>query len=93
MSTIGAPTSNNPYSYVQTLRQQGQSQSSAAQGDSQSQQFAVTGPQGVSAAAPVSAATPAAASSGATASGSGGSFPRFDPQTLRTLLALQATNG
>ncbi len=92
MSTVGAPSSNNPFTYVQTLRRQGQTQSSAAQGDPQSQQFAVTGPQAPTALSSTSAASSATASSGSTTSTSSNTFPRFEAQTLQTLLALQSDN-
>jgi hypothetical protein len=87
MSTIGA-SSNNPYANIQALWQRGKAQRSAAQGDAPSQTFATTGPQATNAPSPA----PAAASGGA-ASASGGTFPRFEPQTLQALLALQTSGS
>jgi hypothetical protein len=88
MSTIGASNSNNPYVAVQAQWQRGKTQSSAAQGDAPSQSFTVTGPQGTS----TPSSTTAAPSGGATST-SGGTFPRFEPQTLQALLALQTTGS
>ncbi len=89
MSTVGASNSNSPYAQLQTLWKRGQSQSSAAQGDAPSQSFAAT--RSPSTNLPAAAA---AASSGAKApTTSAGTFPRFEPQTLQTLLALQASNN
>jgi hypothetical protein len=92
MSTVGAPSSNNPYAYLQPTKRPGQAQSSAAQGDPQSQQFAVTAPQSTSAASSTTAASTATASSGSATSTSSSTFPRFEPQTLQALLALQSDN-
>ena len=93
MSTVGAPNNGNPFSHLHTLRRQGHSSGSAAQGDSQ--QFAVAAPQGASAAsAPAAGATTASPSSGGAVSNSGSTtFPSFAPQTLQALLALQTSGG
>jgi hypothetical protein len=91
MSTIGASSSNNPYANIQMLwkRGQAQSQSGAAQGDAPSQTFgATTSPQAANAPASPTAAPP----SGKTST-SGGTFPRFEPQTLQALLAVQTTGN
>lgn len=89
MSTIGASSSNNPYAQVQALWQKGQSQSSAAQGDAPSKSFALTSAQKTSVPSPAVAAAP----SGAKPATSSGTFPRFEPQTLQTLIALQASDN
>ncbi len=88
MSTVGASNSNNPYAQLQALWQRGQSQSTAAQGDAPSQSFALTSSQKTSV-----PSAPAAASSSATPATSAGTFPRFEPQTLQTLIALQASDN
>jgi hypothetical protein len=87
MSTVGPSTSNSPYAQVQALWKKGQSQGSAASGDAPSQTFSATSTQGAGA----PASTAAGASSGKTST-SGGTFPRFEPQTLQTLLALQTSD-
>lgn len=89
MSTVSASSSNNPYTYLQPQRRQG----SAAQSDSQSQQFPVSGPQAVSAVQSTNAAVTAPSPSGGAASTSSGTFPRFEPQTLQALLALQMSGN
>ncbi len=89
MSTVGASNSNNPYAQLQALWKRGQSQSSAAEGDAPSQSFAPTSSQSTN----VPAAATAASSPGAKTPTSAGTFPRFEPQTLQTLLALQASNN
>ncbi len=89
MSTIGASNGNSPYVQVQTLWKRGQPQSSAAQGDAPSQSFAATGPQNAN----TSSSTTAAPPSAKTTSTSVGTFPRFEPQTLQTLLAAQASSN
>jgi hypothetical protein len=94
MSTVGA-SNNNPYAYIQAQWQRGKTQSSAAQGstsqqgDAPSQTFTATSTQGTSA----PASTPAAPASTTTSGSGGGTFPRYEPQTLQTLLALQSTGG
>ncbi len=92
MTTVGAPTGNNPYTYLQPTKRPGQPQSSAAQGDPQSQQFAATAPQSTSAASSAPATSTAAASPGSATSTTSSTFPRFEPQTLQALLALQSDN-
>jgi hypothetical protein len=87
MSSIGA-SNNNPNAYIQAMLQRGKPPSSAAQGDAPSQTFTAVSPQSTSAPAPAAAASPSAAKSG-----SGGTFPKFEPQTLQTLLALQAAGS
>jgi len=89
MSTIGASNGNNPYAQVQaqTLWKRGQ-QSSAAQGDAASQSFAPASAQSTN--APASPQPPAPSTK---TSASVGTFPRYEPQTLQTLLALQAAKG
>ena len=89
MSTIGASNSNNPYAQLQALWKRGQSQSSAAQGDAPSQSFAATGPQNTN----TSSSPATAPASAKTTSTSAGTFPRFEPQTLQTLLAVQASTN
>lgn len=92
MSTVGA-SSNNPYAYLQTVRRQGQAQSNATQSDSQSQQFTVTPPQGArTVSAPSAGSTTATSSGGATSTSGGTTFPRYEPQTLQALLALQSSD-
>jgi hypothetical protein len=88
MSTIGASNSNTPHAQLQALWQQGQSQSSAAQGDAPSQSFAPTSSQKTNVLSP-----PSAASSSAKPATSAGTFPRFEPQTFQTLIALQASDN
>jgi hypothetical protein len=88
MSTVGASNSNNPYAQLQALWKRGQSQSSAAEGDAPSQSFAPTSSQSTNLPAAATAASP-----GAKTPTSAGTFPRFEPQTLQTLLALQASNN
>jgi hypothetical protein len=87
MSTVGASNGNTPFVQVQTLWKRGQSQSSAAQGDAPSQSFAATGPQNSNTSSAATAAPPSVK----TTSTSAGTFPRFEPQTLQTLLAVQAS--
>jgi hypothetical protein len=83
MSTVGA--SGNSFVQVQAVWKRGQPQSSgAAQGDAPSQSFAPTSTQ----AANTSSSPPP--QPGAKAATSVGTFPRFEPQTLQTLLALQS---
>ena len=89
MSTVGASNGNNPFVQLQTLWKRGQSQSSAAQGDAPSQSFAATGPQNAN----TSSSTTAAPANVKTTYTSVGTFPRFEPQTLQTLLAAQAANN
>ncbi len=89
MSTVGASNGNNPYVQAQTLWKRGQSQSTAARGDAPSQSFATTGPQNSN----TSSATAATPPSVKTTSTSAGTFPRFEPQTLQTLLAVQAATN
>jgi hypothetical protein len=93
MSTVDGPSSNNPFAYLQTVRGQGQAQSSAAQGDPQSQQFAVAAPQGASAAMAAAAVPISPAPSGGKPPTAGTIFPRFEPQTLQALLALQTSGS
>jgi hypothetical protein len=88
MSTVGASNSNNPYAQLQALWQRGQSQSSTAQGDAPSQSFAPTSSQKTNVSSP-----PPAASSSAKPTTSAGTFPRFEPQTLQMLIALQASDN
>jgi hypothetical protein len=88
MSTVNASNSNNPYASVQALWQRGQAQSGAAQGDAPSQLFTISSPRATSAPPSTTAARP----NGAPLT-SGGTFPRFEPQTLQALLALQTTGS
>jgi hypothetical protein len=88
MSSIAASnTSNNPYSYLQYLEQQGSSPSGGNQGDPLSALLAALG-QGTG----TTAATAGAASSTDPTTSSASTSPQFDPQTLQTLFAMQA-NG
>ncbi len=93
--SVGA-SSNNPYAFIQAQWQRGKTQTpsstaqgSASQGDAPSQAFAAPSPQ----TATTPATTPAAAVSGKTAVSSGGTFPRYEHQTLQALLALQSTDS
>jgi hypothetical protein len=82
MSTVSASSNNLPQLQVW---KRGQTQSGgAAQGDAPSQSFAPTSQQTTN--TPSSLPAPQA---GAKAATSAGTFPRFEPQTLQTLLALQ----
>ena len=89
MSTVGASNSNNPFAQLQLLWKRGQSQSSAAQGDAASQSSATTGAQNTNTTSSTAAAVPSVK----TTPTSAGTFPRFEPQTMQTLLALQASNN
>ena len=86
MSTVSASNSN-PYAFTQATWQRAKSQSSATQGDAASQPSPATGP-----ASATTAVTTTVVSPGSAKSTSSGGFPRFEPQTLQTLLAVQA-NG
>jgi hypothetical protein len=95
MSTIGAPSSNGPSANLQAQWKRGQTAGSAAQGDAPSQSFTEAPSPSFSAAGPQAAgvpSAPAAGSAGGKASTSGGTFPRFEPQTLQVLLALQTSD-
>jgi hypothetical protein len=83
MSSVGAPNGNNAYT-AQTLWQRDKAQGGAGHGDGPSQTFGATAPQATNS----PASNTAAVSSGKVAV-FGGTFPRFDPVTMRTLLALQ----
>ena len=89
MSTIGASSGSNPYAQVQaqTLLKRGQ-QSSATQGDAASQSFAPTSAQSANATASPQPTAPTTKTSA-----SAGTFPRYEPLTLQTLLALQTVKG
>jgi hypothetical protein len=86
MSTV---VTSNSSAFTQSIWQRTKSQNSgAAQGDAASQSFPAT-----AAPAATVAAAPATAAPSGTKTTSGGTFPRFEPQTLQVLLAQQATNG
>lgn len=89
MTTIGA-SNHKHHSSIQSLLHQGTTQSSASQsasallGNATSQTFSAASPQSTS----TPASTTAASSAGKT-SAAAVTFPRFEPQTLQALLALQ----
>jgi hypothetical protein len=87
MSTVGA--SSNNFTQLQAVFKRGQAQNSgAAQGDAPSQSFAPTGQQTTN-----TQSSPPPPQPGAKAATSSGTFPRFEPQTLQTLLALQSVTN
>jgi len=86
MSTVGAPNGN--YVTLQAQWKRGQTQSSATQGDAPSQTFLPIGSKPNAAPAATTATTPASKPTTSV-----GTFPRFEPQTWQTLLALQSVGS
>lgn len=87
MPPVNASSNNASGAGAQAVWQRGQSASSAAQGDAASQPFTVMGRQSAKP-LPSSGGLPPG---GAPSANSTGAFPRFEWQTLGTLLALQTT--
>jgi len=90
MPNVGATNGNIPSAGLQPPWQRGKMQGSTAQGDAPSQTFTAAPPQQAN---PTASAPTAASSGSKTGGGSVGAFPRFEPQTLQTLLDVQARNS
>lgn len=97
--SVNGSNSNSSYAYLQSLLQQGSSQSgTTTQSDPLSALLAALDQQGAGTAPSATGAASSDAgsktsSSAAATNSSGGSMPQFGPQTLQALLALQTSGN